>query len=62
MPTVSDVKSGTPVTVARLDFNTLRSAIEVLAPDDRESLHTKVSNAEKKIEVKPEARKKAGGK
>lgn len=62
MPTVSDVKSGTPVTVARLDFNTLRSAIEVLAPDDREALLTKVANAEKKIEVKAEPRKKAGGK
>jgi hypothetical protein len=62
MPTVSDVKSGTPVTVARLDFNTLRSAIEILAPDDREALLTKVGNAEKKIEVKAEPRKKAGGK
>jgi hypothetical protein len=63
MPTVSDVKSGTPVTVARLDFNTLRSAIEILAPDDREALLTKVGNAEKKIEVKPDPnRKKAGGK
>jgi hypothetical protein len=63
MPTVSDVKSGTPVTVARLDFNTLRSAIEVLAPDDREALITKVNNAEKKVEVKsPPPPKKAGGK
>jgi hypothetical protein len=63
MPTVSDVKSGTPVTVARLDFNTLRSAIDILAPDDRDALLTKVNNAEKKIEVKADpTRKKAGGK
>jgi hypothetical protein len=62
MPTVSDVKSGTPVTVARLDFTTLRSAIEILAPDDREALLTRIGNAEKKIEVKAEPRKKAGGK
>jgi hypothetical protein len=35
--------------VARLDFNTLRQAIEALGPDDRESLLTRVANAEKKV-------------
>ena len=62
VPTVQEIKGGATVIVARLDFGTLRSAIETLGPDDRESLLTKVGNAEKKIEVKAEPRKKEGKK
>jgi hypothetical protein len=58
VPTVQEIKGGTTVTVARLDFGTLKQAIESLAPDDKESLLNKVSNAEKKVEQKAEPRKK----
>ncbi len=59
VPTVQEIKGGSTVTVARLDFGTLRQAIETLNPDDRESLLNRVNNAEKKVEVKAEPRKKA---
>ena len=58
VPTVQEIKGGATVTVARLDFGTLKQAIETLNPDDRESLLNRVSNAEKKVEVKAEPRKK----
>lgn len=58
VPTVQEIKGGATVVVARLDFGTLKQAIETLNPDDRESLLNKVSNAEKKVEVKAEPRKK----
>lgn len=58
VPTVQEIKGGATVTVARLDFATLKQAIETLNPDDRESLLNRVSNAEKKVEVKAEPRKK----
>lgn len=58
VPTVQEIKGGATVIVARLDFGTLKQAIETLNPDDRESLLNKVSNAEKKVEVKAEPRKK----
>jgi hypothetical protein len=58
VPTVQEIKGGNTVVVARLDFGVLREAIEALNPDDRESLLNKVSNAEKKVEVKAEPRKK----
>ncbi len=61
VPTVQEIKGGTTVTVARLDFSTLKSAIESLNPDDRDQLLNRVSNAEKKVEVKAEPRKKGGG-
>ena len=38
VPTAQDIKVGQHVTVARLDFATLRQAIRVLAPDDAEAL------------------------
>lgn len=59
VPTVQEIKGGNTVVVARLDFGVLREAIEALNPDDRDSLLNKVSNAEKKVEVKAEPRKKA---
>ena len=58
VPTVQEIKGGATVVVARLDFGTLKQAIETLNPDDRESLLNRVSNAEKKVEVKAEPRKK----
>jgi hypothetical protein len=58
VPTVQEIKGGSTVVVARLDFGVLREAIEALNPDDRDSLLNKVSNAEKKVEVKAEPRKK----
>jgi hypothetical protein len=59
VPTVQEIKGGNTVTVARLDFGTLRQAIETLSPDDKDQLLNRVNSAEKKVEVKaPEARKK----
>lgn len=49
VPTVQEIKGGAMVVVARLDFNTLRQAIEALGADDKESLLNKVNAAEKKI-------------
>lgn len=49
VPTVQEVKGGATVTVARLDFNTLRQAIETLNPEDKEQLLMKVGNAEKRV-------------
>ncbi|MBF5040885.1 hypothetical protein FGE12_00670 [Aggregicoccus sp. 17bor-14] len=49
VPTAQDIKGGNTVTVARLDFNTLRQAIQVLAPDDAEQLLARVDGAEKRL-------------
>jgi hypothetical protein len=49
VPTVQEIKGGNTVTIARLDFNTLRQAIETLAPDDKDALLNRVANAEKKV-------------
>ncbi|WP_342373871.1 hypothetical protein NVS55_20765 [Myxococcus stipitatus] len=49
VPTVQEIKGGNTVTIARLDFNTLRQAIETLEPDDKDSLLDRVASAEKKI-------------
>jgi hypothetical protein len=49
VPTVQEIKGGNTVTIARLDFNTLRQAIETLAPDDKEQLLVRVENAERKV-------------
>jgi hypothetical protein len=51
VPTVQEYKGGKSVTVARLDFDTLRDAIEVLNPDDKETLVVKVNTAESKLEA-----------
>lgn len=53
MPTVDEIKGGSTVKVARLSFDTLRDAIETLELDDKDSLFTKLSNAEKQLESKP---------
>lgn len=49
VPTVQEIKGGNTVTIARLDFKTLRQAIETLAPDDKEQLLVRVETAEKKV-------------
>ncbi|MFP2929417.1 hypothetical protein ACLESO_30310 [Pyxidicoccus sp. 3LG] len=49
VPTVQEIKGGNTVTIARLDFNTLRQAIETLEPDDKDALLDRVANAEKKV-------------
>ncbi|RKG66889.1 hypothetical protein D7V80_18235 [Corallococcus sp. CA054B] len=49
VPTVQEIKGGNTVTVARLDFGTLKKAIETLDPDDRESLIQRVNAAEKRV-------------
>jgi hypothetical protein len=62
VPTVQEIKGGATVVIARLDFNTLRQAIETLSPDDKEQLLTRVANAEKKVSSVTEAEPAAGGK
>ena len=49
VPTAQDIKGGNTVTVARLDFATLRQAIRVLAPDDAEALLARVEGAEQRL-------------
>ena len=51
VPTVQEVKGGNTVMVPRLDFNTLRMAIEALAPDDKEQLLSRVASAERRVET-----------
>jgi len=53
VPIVEEVKGGNTIPVARLDFNTLRMAIESLGPDDKDALLVKVASAEKKLESEP---------
>jgi hypothetical protein len=53
VPTVQEIKGGNTVTIARLDFNTLRQAIETLSPDDKDQLLNRVANAEKKVSAAP---------
>jgi hypothetical protein len=49
VPTVQEVKGGNTITVARLDFNTLRQAIDTLNLEDKEQLMARVLNAEKRV-------------
>ncbi|MFL5355722.1 hypothetical protein [Archangium sp.] len=49
VPTVQEVKGGNTITVARLDFNTLRQAIETLNLDDKDTLMGRVATAEKRV-------------
>ena len=60
VPTVQEIKGGNTVTIARLDFNTLRQAIETLNPDDKEQLLGRVLNAEKKVAPAKEGDDAAG--
>jgi hypothetical protein len=58
VPTVQEVKGGNSITVARLDFAILREAIELLGPDDKDQLLTRVASAEKKVEPSPQKGKR----
>ncbi len=58
LPTVQELKGGNTITIARLDYDTLREGIETLAPDDKETLLSRVAAAEKRIEALPDAVKK----
>ncbi|MHB8878648.1 MAG: hypothetical protein ACYC8T_33530 [Myxococcaceae bacterium] len=60
VPTVQEIKGGSSVTAARIDFATLREAIESLSPDDKEQLLSRVSSAEKKVEVTAPVPRKKG--
>jgi hypothetical protein len=51
VPTVQEIRGGNTVTIGRLDFNTLRQAIETLALDDKDTLLNRVASAEKKVSV-----------
>lgn len=56
VPTVQEIKGGKAHTIARVDFDILRQAIETLNPDDKESLLSQVESAERKVEVKEGAK------
>ena len=58
LPVVDEYRDGKPVKAARLPFETLRSAIEKLALDDKDSLLSRLANAEKTVEVKDTKRKR----
>lgn len=49
VPTVQEIKGGNTVTIARLDFDTLRQAIEALAPDDKDALLNRIEMAERNV-------------
>jgi hypothetical protein len=49
VPTVQEIKGGNTVTVARLDFNTLRQAIDTLNTEDKEQLLARVLTTEKQV-------------
>lgn len=58
LPVVDDYRDGKPVKAARLNFETLRGAIEKLELDDKDQLLTRLANAEKTVEVKDTKRKR----
>lgn len=58
LPVVDEYRDGKPVKAARLSFDTLRSAIEKLGLDDKDTLLTRLANAEKTVEVKDTKRKR----
>lgn len=58
LPVVDEIRDGKPVKAARLNFDTLRDAIEKLSLDDKDALLTRLANAEKTVEVKDTKRKR----
>jgi hypothetical protein len=52
MPTVEEIRNNSTVKVARLNFETLRDAIEKLDLDDKEVLVGRLGTAEKQVEVR----------
>lgn len=57
-PTMRDMSGGKTVTVARLDFNTLRQAIDSLSPDDKEVMLNRLATAEKNLQEASEGRRR----
>ena len=58
LPVVDEYRDGKPVKVARLSFDSLRGAIEKLALEDKDALLSRLSNAEKTVEVRDAKRKR----
>jgi hypothetical protein len=58
LPVVDEVRDGKQVKAARLNFDTLRSCIEQLALDDKDQLFTRLSNAERSVDIKAAPRKR----
>jgi hypothetical protein len=58
LPVVDEYRDGKPVKAARLNFDTLRGAIEKLGLDDKDALLSRLANAEKTVEVKDTKRKR----
>lgn len=53
VPTVQEVKGGKTQTVARIDFDALRDAIQILDPEDKELLLARLGAAEQRLEAGP---------
>ena len=58
LPVVDEYRDGKPVKAARLSFDILRAAIEKLNLDDKDTLLSRLANAEKTVEVKDTKRKR----
>lgn len=58
IPVVEEMRDGKAVKAARMNFETLRNAIEQLNLDDKEQLLTRLSNAERSVDVKASPRKR----
>lgn len=56
--TLQELRGGSTVTVARMDFNTLRQAINTLNPDDKDTLLNRIAAQEKRVEVEKPASKR----
>lgn len=62
VPTLQEVKGGGHVTIARVDFEALRQAVETLGAEDKEFMLTRIAIAEKKLATTPAAKGAAGKK
>ncbi len=49
MPVIQEVQGSRTVSVARIDYSLVRTALEALAPDDKDALTARIDNAEKKV-------------
>jgi hypothetical protein len=58
IPVVEEMRDGKAVKAARMNFDTLRNAIEQLSLDDKEQLLTRLANAERSVDVKAAPRKR----
>lgn len=60
VPTVQEIKGGSAITVARMEFDLIRQAIEALGPEDKDQLLSRIALVEKKLDRRPEPTKKRG--